>query len=244
MAKKNDRKEYNKLKKKKADNKKQQEQCQSEIDVLDEKIERLKAAYRKLDDAKEAIDDIKHNQRNMINSDLYQCMWTGSNAQECYDSCESGNLYTAYDGYVSNIDAAEDAINWEINTLKEKMNEKYDTHIAQGGTNVSGGQKQRLAIARAIARNPEIYIFDDSFSALDYKTDSLLRKALKEYTKDATSLIVAQRIGTIMNADKIIVLEDGVSVGMGTHKELLKNCDVYKEIALSQLSEEELENAE
>lgn len=126
----------------------------------------------------------------------------------------------------------------------EKMNEKYDTHIAQGGTNVSGGQKQRLAIARAIARNPEIYIFDDSFSALDYKTDSLLRKALKEYTKDATSLIVAQRIGTIMNADKIIVLEDGVSVGMGTHKELLKKCDVYKEIALSQLSEEELENAE
>lgn len=93
--------------------------------MLDEKIERLKAAYRKLDDAKEAIDDIKHNQRNMINSDLYQCMWTGSNAQECYDSCESGNLYTAYDGYVSNIDVAEDAINWEINTLKEKMNEKY-----------------------------------------------------------------------------------------------------------------------
>lgn len=126
----------------------------------------------------------------------------------------------------------------------EKMDEKYDTHIAQGGTNVSGGQKQRLAIARAIARNPEIYIFDDSFSALDYKTDSLLRKALKEYTKDTTSLIVAQRIGTIMNADKIIVLEDGVSVGMGTHKELLKNCDVYKEIALSQLSKEELENAE
>lgn len=126
----------------------------------------------------------------------------------------------------------------------EKMDKKYDTHIAQGGTNVSGGQKQRLAIARAIARSPEIYIFDDSFSALDYKTDFLLRKALKEYTKDATSLIVAQRIGTIMNADKIIVLEDGVSVGMGTHKELLKNCDVYKEIALSQLSKEELENAE
>ena len=100
MAKKNDRKEYNKLKKKKADNKKQQEQCQSEIDVLDEKIERLKAAYRKLDDAKEAIDDIKHNQRNMINSDLYQCMWTGSNAQECYESCESGNLYTPYFSFI------------------------------------------------------------------------------------------------------------------------------------------------
>ena len=125
----------------------------------------------------------------------------------------------------------------------EKMDETYNSHIAQGGTNVSGGQKQRLAIARAIARDPEIYIFDDSFSALDYKTDSVLRKELKKYTKDATSLIVAQRIGTIMNADKIIVLEDGKSVGMGTHKELLKTCEVYKQIALSQLSKEELENA-
>ena len=123
----------------------------------------------------------------------------------------------------------------------EKMDEKYDTHIAQGGTNVSGGQKQRLAIARAIARNPEIYIFDDSFSALDYKTDSILRKELKNYTKDATSLIVAQRIGTIMNADQIIVLDEGEIVGKGTHKELLKNCKVYKQIALSQLSENELD---
>lgn len=123
-----------------------------------------------------------------------------------------------------------------------KMEEKYDSHIAQGGTNISGGQKQRLAIARAIARNPEIYIFDDSFSALDYKTDLVLRKELKKYTKDATTLIVAQRIGTIMNADKIIVLDEGKVVGMGTHKELLKNCEVYKEIALSQLSEEELYN--
>ena len=104
----------------------------------------------------------------------------------------------------------------------EKMDDKYETHIAQGGTNVSGGQKQRLASARAIARNPEIYIFDDSFSALDYKTDSVLRRELKNYTKDATSLIVAQRIGTIMNADKIIVLDSGKCVGMGTHKELLK----------------------
>jgi ATP-binding cassette subfamily B protein len=125
----------------------------------------------------------------------------------------------------------------------EKMDDQYNAHIAQGGTNVSGGQKQRLAIARAIAREPEIYIFDDSFSALDYKTDSLLRKELKKYTKDATHLIVAQRIGTIMNADKILVLEDGICVGMGTHKELLKNCEVYKQIALSQLSKEELENA-
>ena len=123
-----------------------------------------------------------------------------------------------------------------------KMDHQYDSHIAQGGTNISGGQKQRLAIARAIARDPEIYIFDDSFSALDYKTDLVLRKELKKYTKDATSLIVAQRIGTIMNADKILVLEDGKCVGMGRHKELLKNCEVYKQIALSQLQKEELEN--
>ena len=125
----------------------------------------------------------------------------------------------------------------------EKMENDYQAHIARGGTNVSGGQKQRLAIARAIARDPEIYIFDDSFSALDYKTDSVLRKELKKYTKDATSMIVAQRIGTIMHADKIVVLDEGECVGIGTHKELLKTCDVYKEIALSQLSEEELKDA-
>ena len=125
----------------------------------------------------------------------------------------------------------------------EKMDDKYETMLAQGGSNVSGGQKQRLAIARAIAREPEIYIFDDSFSALDYKTDSILRHELKKHTKDATNLIVAQRIGTIMNADKIIVLDNGKCVGQGTHKELLKNCDVYKQIALSQLSKEELDNA-
>ena len=124
----------------------------------------------------------------------------------------------------------------------EKMENQYDTEMSQGGTNVSGGQKQRISIARAIARDPEIYIFDDSFSALDYKTDSVLRKELKKYTKDATTLIVAQRIGTIMNADKIIVLDEGKVVGMGTHKELLKNCSVYEQIALSQLSKEELEN--
>lgn len=124
-----------------------------------------------------------------------------------------------------------------------KMENGYQSHIARGGTNISGGQKQRLAIARAIARKPEIYIFDDSFSALDYKTDLTLRKQLKEYTKDATSLIVAQRIGTIINADKIVVLDKGECVGIGTHHELLKNCEVYREIALSQLSKEELENA-
>ncbi len=125
----------------------------------------------------------------------------------------------------------------------EKTDNKYETNIAQGGSNISGGQKQRLAISRAIARDPEIYIFDDSFSALDYKTDATLRKELKKYTKDATSLIVAQRIGTIMNADTIVVLDSGKCVGIGTHKELLKTCEIYKEIALSQLSKEELENA-
>ena len=125
----------------------------------------------------------------------------------------------------------------------ESMPDKYDSYLAQRGTNISGGQKQRISIARAIARRPEIYIFDDSFSALDYKTDFTLRRELKKYTKDATTFIVAQRIGTIMNADKIIVLDQGTCVGMGTHEELLKNCDVYKEIALSQLSEEELNNA-
>ncbi len=124
----------------------------------------------------------------------------------------------------------------------EKMDKQYDSHIARGGTNISGGQKQRISIARAIARDPEIYIFDDSFSALDYKTDATLRKELKEYTKEATNIIVAQRIGTILNADKIIVLDKGECVGIGTHKELLKNCEIYKEIALSQLSEEELNN--
>ena len=123
-----------------------------------------------------------------------------------------------------------------------KMDNTFDYNISQGGSNISGGQKQRLCIARAIAKSPEIYIFDDSFSALDYKTDSILRKELKKYTKDATILIVAQRIGTIMNADKIVVLDNGSLVGIGTHKELLKKCKVYQEIALSQLSKEELEN--
>ena len=123
------------------------------------------------------------------------------------------------------------------------MDDKYDSLLSQGGTNISGGQKQRISIARAIARDPEIYIFDDSFSALDYKTDLELRKALRKNVKDATCLIVAQRIGTIMHADKIVVLDEGKCVGIGTHEELLKNCPVYKEIALSQISEEELENA-
>ena len=121
-----------------------------------------------------------------------------------------------------------------------KMDKGVDSFIARGGTNVSGGQKQRLGVARAVYRNPEIYIFDDTFSALDYKTDHNLRKALKEYTKDATTLIVAQRIGTILEADKILVLDNGEVVGMGKHEELLKTCPVYKEIAKSQLGSEAL----
>ena len=120
--------------------------------------------------------------------------------------------------------------------------EGFDTKIAQGGTNVSGGQKQRLSIARAIAKNPEIYIFDDSFSALDLKTDAALRKALKKKTGDSTVLIVAQRISTILHAEQIIVLDEGKVIGKGTHEELLKTCEVYKQIALSQLSKEELGN--
>ena len=122
----------------------------------------------------------------------------------------------------------------------EKMEGQYEGHISQGGGNVSGGQKQRLSIARAIYREPEIYIFDDSFSALDYKTDRILRSALKKGTKDTTTLIVAQRIGTIKNADRIIVLEEGKVVGNGTHEELLESCKTYQEIAYSQLSKEEL----
>ena len=135
--------------------------------------------------------------------------------------------------------AAEVAQAWDFIQEKE---EKVDSEIAQGGTNVSGGQKQRLSIARSIAKRPEIYIFDDSFSALDYKTDVVLRRALKKETKDATTLIVAQRISTILHADRILVLDEGRVVGQGTHKELLKSCEVYRQIAMSQLSEEELAN--
>lgn len=123
-----------------------------------------------------------------------------------------------------------------------KLKDKYNSSVSQGGSNLSGGQKQRISIARAIARDPEIYIFDDSFSALDYKTDYTLRHELKKYTSTSTNIIVAQRIGTIINSDMIIVLDKGIVVGKGTHKELMKNCDVYKEIAYSQLSKEELEH--
>lgn len=158
----------------------------------------------------------------------------------------SGNVSTnvAY-GNGSQAEYTEEEIKTAIEIAQatdfvEKMDGTYNAPIARGGTNISGGQKQRLAIARAVCRKPEIYIFDDSFSALDYKTDRVLRAALKEKTAGITSVIVAQRIGTIMNADQIIVLDEGKMVGHGKHNELMKNCEVYKQIAKSQLSEEEL----
>lgn len=147
-----------------------------------------------------------------------------------------------------NQDNSMESVNRSLNIAQAEefvsnMPEGIESSISQGGTNISGGQKQRLSIARAVHRDPEIYIFDDSFSALDYKTDRLLRSSLRKETGTITNLIVAQRVGTIMDADKIIVLENGQMVGMGTHKELLKDCDVYREIAESQLSKEELANA-
>ena len=146
---------------------------------------------------------------------------------------------------ISNPDADDELINRALETAQAKfvydMPEGIDSDIAQGGTNVSGGQRQRLAIARAIVKQAPVYIFDDSFSALDLKTDAALRKALKKYTSDATVLIVAQRVSTILNAEQIIVLDEGRIVGKGTHKELLKNCEEYREIAESQLAKEELE---
>jgi ATP-binding cassette subfamily B protein len=139
----------------------------------------------------------------------------------------------------------DDDVKWAVGIAQgaefvENMEGGYGASVAQGGANISGGQKQRLAIARAICRRPEIYIFDDSFSALDYRTDRVLRSALKKATAGVTSLIVAQRIGTIIDADQIIVLDEGKAVGKGTHRELLRDCAVYREIAMSQLSEEEL----
>lgn len=157
----------------------------------------------------------------------------------------SGNVkdnvvYGASDKSIENVKEAVDVS--QASEFIEKMENSYEGFIAQGGSNVSGGQKQRLSIARAVAKKPEIYIFDDSFSALDYKTDRQLRAALKEYAKESTLLIVAQRIGTIKNADKIVVMHDGKIAGIGKHEELLKNCEIYKDIAYSQLSEEELKN--
>ena len=157
---------------------------------------------------------------------------------------ESNVAYGEKEGAEYTLDDVKDAVRVAQGTdFIEKKDDTYRAHVAQGGTNFSGGQKQRLAIARAVCRRPEIYIFDDSFSALDYKTDRQLRTALKEETVAATSLIVAQRIGTIRDADLIIVLDEGKVVGKGTHDELMQSCEVYREIAYSQLSAEELENS-
>ena len=146
-------------------------------------------------------------------------------------------------GYSGNVDDDIMKLAADVAQAAEFISEKpegYGSHIAQGGSNVSGGQKQRLSIARAIASDPDIYLFDDSFSALDYKTDGALRAALKTHAADATVIIVAQRIATVMHAEKIIVLTDGKIDGMGTHEELLRSCKTYREIAVSQLSEKEL----
>ena len=157
---------------------------------------------------------------------------------------ESNVAYGEKEGTEYTLDDVKDAVRVAQGTdFIEKKDDTYRAHVAQGGTNFSGGQKQRIAIARAVCRRPEIYIFDDSFSALDYKTDRQLRTALKEETGEATSLIVAQRIGTIRDADLIIVLDEGKVVGKGTHDELMQSCEVYREIAYSQLSAEELENS-
>ena len=129
----------------------------------------------------------------------------------------------------------------QAKSFVEAMEGGYDAAIARGGVNVSGGQKQRLSVARSVFRRPEVYLFDDTFSALDYKTDQTLRAALKRETAGATTLIVAQRIGTIRDADKIIVLDEGRVAGMGVHEELMKSCELYREIAYTQLSEEELQ---
>lgn len=150
---------------------------------------------------------------------------------------ESLNKYTEKEAYEEVMEAVRIA---QAQEFVEQMTDTYNAFISRGGTNVSGGQKQRLSVARSIFRRPEIYIFDDTFGALDYKTDRALRAALKEETAGVTTLIVAQRIGTIRDADKIIVLDEGEIIGTGTHDELMKDCEVYREIAYTQLSEEEL----
>ncbi len=181
------------------------------------------------------VKDYKQNTLHNIIGYISQraFMFTGS-VKENIRFGDNGKKESTNDEIMTALDVAQ------ASGFVKEMDKGIDSHIARGGTNISGGQKQRLSIARAIARNPEIYIFDDTFSALDYKTDATLRKELKKHTKSATTLIVAQRIGTIMNADKIVVLDKGKCVGIGTHKELLNNCPVYKEIALSQFREEEL----
>ena len=143
------------------------------------------------------------------------------------------------DGFMQS-DIVDSVYTAQASDFVEALEGGYDGYVSQGGSNFSGGQKQRLSIARAVCRRPEIFIFDDSFSALDYKTDRKLREALNKECADATKLVVAQRIGTIRDADRIIVLDEGKTAGSGTHEELMQNCEVYRQIAFSQLSKEEL----
>lgn len=182
------------------------------------------------------------NVKDYIKEDLYNKIgYVPQKAVLFRGSINSNVAYGESDKEPASADDIKRAIAIaQASDFVEAMDKQYEADVSQSGANLSGGQKQRLSIARAICRKPEIYIFDDSFSALDYKTDRILRKALKEETADVTSMIVAQRIGTIMDADQIIVLDEGRIVGSGTHKELLKSCSVYKEIAMSQFSEEEL----
>ncbi|MDR2533002.1 MAG: ABC transporter ATP-binding protein/permease [Oscillospiraceae bacterium] len=182
--------------------------------------------------------NIKHFTLEALNSKIgyvpqKAVMFSGTVSSNIAYGDNGRNAYT--EGDIKNAARISEALEFT-----ENMDGGFNAEIAQGGTNISGGQKQRLAIARAICRKPEIYIFDDSFSALDYKTDRVLRSALKKETSDVTCLIVAQRIGTVMDADQIIVLDEGRIAGAGTHRELLQTCGIYREIAASQLSEEEL----
>ena len=187
----------------------------------------------------DGIDVKKYKEKDLNNKIGYvtqkSILFSGTvESNVAYGECEQ-NL--AFDDVKEAVEIAQAA------DFVEKMEGTYKAPIAQGGTNVSGGQKQRISIARAIAKKPEILVFDDSFSALDYHTDKILRKTLNEKSKEQTKVIVAQRIGTIRHADQILVLEHGKIAGIGTHEELMKSCKVYKEIAYSQLSKEELENA-
>ncbi|PEQ86273.1 ABC transporter ATP-binding protein [Bacillus cereus] len=182
------------------------------------------------------------NVKNYRQETLHDKIGYVSQSSVLFSGTVTSNVSYGESGHMdSSLNAVKEAL--EIAQGKEfveKLEGQYEAQISQGGTNVSGGQKQRISIARAIYRKPEIYIFDDSFSALDYKTDRVLRSALRKETKDATTLIVAQRIGTIKDADRIIVLEEGEVVGNGTHEQLMDSCETYQEIAYSQLSKEEL----